>query len=152
MRTHQEAPPDLSKQLIACMKSNGTITSALPTIVAITPTYKRLTQKVDLVTLCNTIMHVPGILWIVVEDSSFKSSHVSNILRRCHVNSVHLNAVTSRESKRAAQRGVEQRNAGLDWARNYCQEYCNNNCSGVVYFMDDDNKYDLRLFSQVRIY
>lgn len=57
--------------------------------------------------------------------------------------------VTSKESKKAEQRGVEQRNAGLQWARNYCKKNCGSNCSGVIYFMDDDNKYDLRLFQQV---
>lgn len=96
-------------------------------------------------------MHVPGLLWIIIEDSKSKSVLVANVLQHCRVNSVHLNAVTSKETKKAAQRGVEQRNAGLDWARQHCREHCDNNCSGVVYFMDDDNKYDLRLFDEVSL-
>ena len=40
-------------------------------------------------------------------------------------------------------RGVEQRNAGLNWLRKHF------NCNGVFYFGDDDNKYDLRLFDEV---
>lgn len=143
-----------SQQLITCQKapsSTSLSTAHLPTIIAITPTYKRLTQKVDLVSLCNTIMHVPSLLWVVIEDSDSKSSLVANVLQHCSINSVHLNAGTSRATKKAGQRGVEQRNAGVDWARQYCKEHCDSNCSGVVYFMDDDNKYDLRLFHEVRI-
>ena len=94
-------------------------------------------------------MHVPNFVWVVVEDSSVKTNVVRHVLHNCHVNSIHLNVVTSRESKRAGQRGVEQRNAGLQWARSYCKDQCASNCSGIVYFMDDDNKYDLRLFELV---
>lgn len=142
-----------AKQPITCQNppnatSNST-SNRLPTIIAITPTYKRLTQKLDLVSLCNTIMHVPSLLWVIIEDSGSKSSLVANVLQRCRVDYVHLNAVTSAETKKAGQRGVEQRNTGLDWARKYCREHCTNNCSGVVYFMDDDNRYDLRLFTEV---
>ena len=122
----------------------------LTTIVAITPTYKRLTQKLDLTTVCHTVMHIPNLLWIVIEDSKNKSSLVERLLARCKVKTVHLNAVTSKSSKAAGQRGMEQRNAGLKWIRQYCKDNCQNKCNGVVYFMDDDNRYDLRLFEQVK--
>ena len=143
-------------QLISCDTSTLSNLTHHPdplttTIVAITPTYKRRTQKSDLVSLCQTIMNVPNILWIVVEDSHSRTSLVGNVLQHCKVKSVHLNAVTSKESKKASQRGVEQRNAGLDWARRYCKENCRSRCNSVVYFMDDDNKYDLRLFEQVHM-
>lgn len=39
-------------------------------------------------------------------------------------------------------RGVANRNAALDWVRSNCK-------SGVVYFADDDNTYDIRLFEEV---
>ena len=136
-------------ELITCTYHRNSSFHPPPTIVAITPTHRRYTQKVDLVSLCHTIMHVHNLLWIVVEDSSYKSSRVSRILQRCNVDSVHLNMATSKATKKALQKGVEQRNAGLDWARKYCMENCGRNCSGVVYFMDDDNKYDLRLFEEV---
>ena len=141
-------------QLISCEDSANSSSQSNPmltTVVAITPTYTRLTQKSDLVTLCQTVMNVPNFVWIVVEDSQVKTELVKNVLRQCKINSIHLNAVTSKESKKARQRGVEQRNAGLDWARRYCRENCKSRCNGVVYFMDDDNKYDLRLFHQVCI-
>ena len=57
-------------------------------------------------------------------------------------------------------RGFEQRNLGLSWIRAQCgvgtqsllTEHVlkSEECNGVVYFADDDNKYDLRLFEQVR--
>ncbi len=122
------------------------------TIIAITPTYNRLTQKVDLVSLCQTLMHVPNLLWIVIEDATNKSSLVHRILLRCSVKSVHLYTKTSKGSKKAHQRGVDQRNAGLNWVRIYCASICNNSCNGIVYLMDDDNKYDLRLFEEVSNY
>ncbi len=118
-------------------------TQELRAIFAITPTYVRDTQKVDLTSLCQTIMHVKDIVWIVVEDSEKKTALVSNLLKRCQVPSVHLNVLTTKGAK---SRGVGQRNAGLKWIRDYCSR---NHCNGSVYFMDDDNKYDLRLFDEV---
>ena len=44
-------------------------------------------------------------------------------------------------------RGVEQRNLAIDWLR----ENRNKETSGVVYFGDDDNTYDLQLFEEVQI-
>ena len=127
----------------------------LPTIFAITPTYARTTQKVDLTSLCQTVMLVPNFVWIIIEDSEGKTPLVTNLLERCRVESVHLNVRTpvkmrpkpGQEKKLSLySRGVEQRNAGLNWIRGHCAEV---GCRGVVYFMDDDNKYDLRLFEQV---
>jgi beta-1,3-glucuronyltransferase len=41
-------------------------------------------------------------------------------------------------------RGVANRNAALAWLRNNAK-------SGVLYFADDDNTYDIRLFEEVII-
>ena len=41
-------------------------------------------------------------------------------------------------------RGVAGRNAGISWV-------LNNTSQGVVYFADDDNSYDIRLFNEVNI-
>ena len=117
----------------------------MPYIIGITPTYYRFTQKADLTTLCQTLMNVPRFLWIVIEDSNTTSQQVRGVLTRCKVESVLLNIPTSNESKSVRQKGVDQRNAALDWIRMECDK-----CQGVVYFMDDDNKYDLRLFERVR--
>ncbi|MPC80885.1 Galactosylgalactosylxylosylprotein 3-beta-glucuronosyltransferase P [Portunus trituberculatus] len=40
-------------------------------------------------------------------------------------------------------RGVANRLAGLDWVRANAKD-------GVLYFADDDNTYDIRIFEQVR--
>ena len=135
----------------------------LPTIYAITPTYARATQRVDLISLCHTLMHVPKITWIVVEDSVDRTQTVKNLLaRQCKsVTSIHLTAKTSSNVK-GGGKGINQRNAGLSWIRQNCRSSNNNNnnnnnttvsvekkCRGVVYLMDDDNKYDLRLFQEV---
>ena len=126
------------------------------TLFVVTATYTRLTQRVDLTSLCHTLMLVPKAVWIVVEDSESKTESVSQLLERCEVDSVHLNAVTPPETPvtpsgkdhpRHSWKGVVQRNAGLQWLRSH---YRPGNCSGVVYFADDDNKYDLRMFQEVR--
>jgi galactosylgalactosylxylosylprotein 3-beta-glucuronosyltransferase 3 len=128
---------------------------ALPTIYAITPTYARSTQRVDLTSLCHTLMHVPQITWIVVEDSINKTQPVMNLLAKCKsVTSVHLTAKSSasKGKGKGEGRGINQRNAGLSWIRQYCSSNTTTTpekCRGVVYLMDDDNKYDLRLFHEV---
>lgn len=97
-------------------------------------------------------MNVPRFLWIVVEDSDSKSHQVDEILSRCQVKSVHLNAITTGETKKAKQRGVDQRNEALRWIRDQCKT-CDGHgtCKGVVYFMDDDNTFDIRLFERIRL-
>ena len=66
------------------------------------------------------------------------------------VKTVHLNAKTSAVYKVLKSRGVEQRNTGLAWIREYCKARDKPACwRGVLYFMDDDNKYDTRLFEEV---
>ena len=49
----------------------------------ITPTYARWTQKADLTRLCQTLMHVPSLHWIVVEDSEEKTDLVKRLLGLC---------------------------------------------------------------------
>ena len=127
--------------------------SKLKTIFVITPTYQRKTQKIDLTAMCHTLMLVPEVVWIVIEDVPKPTSLVTQLLSRCKVETVHLTVLTSPAfqpkkgaSAKSVSRGVEQRNAGLSWLR---QHYKTANCNGVVYFGDDDNKYDLRLFDDV---
>ena len=45
-------------------------------------------------------------------------------------------------------KGVSNRVAGLDWIYNYTKSI--KDTSGVLYFADDDNTYDIRLFEEVR--
>ena len=46
--------------------------------------------------------------------------------------------------------GVENRNRALDWILKNVEETGDD--SGVLYFADDDNTYDLRIFEQVNCY
>ena len=69
----------------------------LTTIYMITPTYARWTQKADLTRLSQTLMHVPKLHWIVVEDSEEKTDLVANLLdrKRHTLMSTHLNIRTA---------------------------------------------------------
>ena len=125
----------------------------LPTIYAITPTYSRLTQKADLTRIAQTLLHVPNLHWIVVEDSEEKTSLVERFLKLCGLPYTHLNVKTDENYKLKANdpnwllpRGVEQRNSGLTWIRKNVLS----STSGVVYFLDDDNTYSLKMFEEMR--
>lgn len=60
-------------------------------IFAVTPTYTRHTQKVDLTSLCYNIQEIPDLIWIIVEDSAQKTDLVANLLQRCKVTTCSLN-------------------------------------------------------------
>ncbi|KAH9285246.1 Galactosylgalactosylxylosylprotein 3-beta-glucuronosyltransferase 3 [Echinococcus granulosus] len=116
------------------------------TIYVITPTFYRLTQKPELVRLCNTLSLVEDIHWIVVEDSQNKTNLVANFLSECKVPSTHLNAASPKD-RNYHIKGSNQRNAGLQWLR---ENIVKGKQRGVVYFADDDNTYDPRIFNEMR--
>ena len=123
------------------------ITKTLPLIFFITPTYTRVTQKADLTRLCQTLKLVPNILWILVEDSPVYTPVATSILNHCGTPSVHLSIATATHREGGVgHRGVEQRNVALQWIREHYKE---GDVEGVVYFGDDDNAYDIRLFEEV---
>ena len=136
------------------MCKNSSNTKNLQPIYVVTPTYTRPTQKSDLLSVCYTIMHVQNIVWIVIEDSSERTEVVSQVLEHCKVDSIHMVVKTSQKYRRSwplsmllpTLKGVDQRNAALEWLR---EKYTIHNASGIVYFADDDNKYDIRLFEEV---
>ena len=70
-----------------------------------------------------------------------KTPVVTHLLQRCPVTSIHFN-VSSPDVL-----AIEQRYIGLKWVKENCRTP---HCSGVVYFGDDDNKYDLKVFDEVR--
>ena len=72
----------------------------------ITPTYARWTQKADLTRLCQTLMHVRNLHWIVIEDSENETDLVRRFLERCTVNSTHLHIRTKKELQRNVSRLV----------------------------------------------
>ena len=114
-------------------------------IHVITPTVVRPTQRPDLTPLAQSLALVPNLHWIVVEDASQRTPFVTSLLSRLPFSHTHLLAASQKIEKKKA-RGVTPRNAGLklllDWAD--LTEH------DVIYFADDDNSYDLRLFEQIR--
>lgn len=135
----------------------GKSNSSLPTIYVVTPTYRRLEQQAELTRLSQTLMHVPALHWIVVEDANQISGRVRRLLRRSQLNYTHMlgpkpaRFVTtpktgkgaSKKKAPALPRGVSNRLAALDWVRKNVR-------SGVLYFADDDNSYDVQLFEEMR--
>ncbi|XP_048103218.1 galactosylgalactosylxylosylprotein 3-beta-glucuronosyltransferase 2-like [Alosa alosa] len=119
----------------------------IPVIYVITPTHTRPTQKADLTQLGNTLSQVPNLHWIVVEDADFKSPLVAKFLLNSQISYTHLNVSKPGYCKSGCvAKGSEQRNLGLDWLRRNRGPLD----SGVVYFGDDDNTYDLELFEEMR--
>lgn len=162
-----EVPRGTKNQLKkACITDSGVLreralgrpalwSHVLPTIHVITPTYTRAVQKAELTRLTNTLLHVPNLHWIVVEDSSRRTPLVSRLLRGSGLNHTHLNVETPRihRLRREAKgsrvpRGTAQRNLGLRWLRENLGRPTRQ--QGVVYFADDDNTYSLELFEEVR--
>ncbi|RWS11652.1 Galactosylgalactosylxylosylprotein 3-beta-glucuronosyltransferase 3-like protein [Dinothrombium tinctorium] len=135
----------------------------LPRIYIITPTYSRPVQKAELTRLSHTLLLVPKIHWILVEDAAEKSAlvsaFISNLLSFAKsighdLEVTHLKIPTPSNYKLKSSdpswlkpRGVVQRNEALKWLR---ENDHNLDKSGVVYFADDDNTYDLRLFEEMR--
>ncbi|XP_064622911.1 galactosylgalactosylxylosylprotein 3-beta-glucuronosyltransferase 3-like [Lineus longissimus] len=123
----------------------------IPTIYVITPTYKRAHQKAELTRLAQTLLHIRKLHWIIVEDSKWKTQLVSRFLMISGLSYMHLHISTPRKFRRKKNlwqtpRGTEQRNLGIQWLRKNLQA----DDRGVVYFADDDNTYDIRLFDEMR--
>ncbi|XP_071521329.1 galactosylgalactosylxylosylprotein 3-beta-glucuronosyltransferase 2-like isoform X2 [Panulirus ornatus] len=118
--------------------------SAMPKIYVITPTYRRPEQVAELTRLSQTLMLVPNLHWLVVEDAVAPTRRVLAFLDSCSVPHTYLLGTASRRYKGANKpRGVSNRNAGLKWLKVHAKE-------GVIYFADDDNTYDYRIFQEIR--
>jgi len=120
--------------------------SSLPTVYLVTPTYPRREQVAELTRLGQTLLLVPNIHWVVAEDSSYCSQMVSDLLTRFAIPYTHLVSPQPNMYRKAKlkynPRGVSSRRAGLHWILKNAQD-------GVVYFGDDDNTYDIRLFKEI---
>lgn len=116
-----------------------------PPLYIITPTYKRPEQLPDLTRLAQTLMHVPNLVWLVIEDANVTSPLVNKLLDRTGIKYHLLTAPMPEQykKKKVKPRGVSQRNRGLEWLRA-------NATNGVLYFADDDNSYDVSLFEEIR--
>lgn len=65
----------------------------LPIIYLVTPTYRRPEQIPDLTRLAQTLLNVPAIHWIVVEDSTTLSPAVGALLNRYGIPHTHLKGI-----------------------------------------------------------
>jgi len=114
-------------------------------VYVITPTYDRLLQKLDLIRMSQPLMLSSLVYWIVVEDLSNKGSTMSHRVRKILFESnipfAHSSSVKTEDSSHF--RGVEGRNEGIRIVKKL-------GLPGVVYFGDDDNAYDYRLFEEIR--
>jgi galactosylgalactosylxylosylprotein 3-beta-glucuronosyltransferase 3 len=127
----------------------------MPIIYIITPTNnRRVTQLADLTRMRNTLWLVPKVVWILVEDNDYKTDKIKNFLEYSKLDYVHLAERTpdemlikSSEKEWTKPRGVLQRNKAINWLRDNSDSI---NLNGVVYFADDDNTYDIRLFEEMR--
>ena len=90
-----------------------------------------------------------GVLWC-------RSRLVARLLQRSGLVYTHLAAKTPDDFKMSSvdpnwlkPRGIQQRNTGLTWLRDHLNTNELRNTAGVLYFADDDNTYDVRLFEEV---
>lgn len=145
----------LSQQQLRLLKhlTKNKNSNNLPTIYAITPTYYRYVQKAELTRISQTLQLVFNVHWIVIEDAEQKSDLVKNVISESKLITTHLNAKTppfeklqDKDPRWKRHRGVEQRNSALKWLRRNLRLGVD---KGVVYFMDDDNTYDIKVFSEM---
>lgn len=87
-----------------------------------------------------TLMHVPDVHWVVIEDGASTVPAVESILRRTDLPYTYFFATTKPGFPR---RGWTHRNMALEYIR---KNYVGYRRNAVVYFADDDNSYDIRLF------
>ena len=119
-----------------------------PILYIITPTYTRREQVVEMVRMSHTLLHIDNVIWVIAEDSENCSPLVETLLQRFQMPYAHLVSPmpTIYKSEKYKPRGVASRRAGLDWVR----KNHDSSKDGVIYFADDDNTYDLKLFEELR--
>ena len=54
----------------------------IPTIYFVTPTYSRAVQIAELIRLGQTLVHVPALHWVLVEDSENCNPEIISLLNR----------------------------------------------------------------------
>ena len=113
-----------------------------PTVYFITPTYRRPSQKPDLIRVAQSLLsaEVP-VHWLVVEDANSTSPWISELLETLGLSYTHLYLQGLGGCK--GNKGRVQRNRALEWVKQNATD------NGVIYFGDDDNSYHYKLFKEV---
>ncbi|KAG0723082.1 Galactosylgalactosylxylosylprotein 3-beta-glucuronosyltransferase P [Chionoecetes opilio] len=106
-----------------------------------------LMQVPELTRLAQTLMLVPRVHWVVAEDAPASNMRVVRYLLHTGLPHTYLLTPMPEEYRNLTlqPKGVANRNGGLAWVRTQARE-----AEGVVYFADDDNTYDIRLFEEMR--
>ncbi|KAK4329346.1 hypothetical protein Pmani_000295 [Petrolisthes manimaculis] len=139
----QQQEKDQNVECEGCRR--GRWVEGLPTLYIVTPTYPRAEQVPEITRTAQTLMHVPNLVWLVSEDASVSSPALLSYLNESGLNTVYLRVQMPSKYQKVKNkpRGVANRMAGLNWVRSNGKE-------GVIYFADDDNTYDIRIFEQIR--
>ncbi|KAF4524007.1 hypothetical protein B566_EDAN006301 [Ephemera danica] len=116
-----------------------------PVIYFITPTYPRREQFAELTRLGQTLMHVSNLHWIVADDRKECNVQLNSLLQKFGIPYTYLVSPMPNvyRKKHFVPRGVSNRRAALSWIKSNIK-------TGVLYFGDDDNTFDLRLFDEIR--
>lgn len=118
-------------------------------IFVVTPTYARAERLADITRMAQTLMLVPDIEWVVVEDGSYKMPAVERVLARSGLAYHYITAETPPTYRGVwTVSGNHQRNAGIDFVLHHRQHRLPLHTRAVIYFGDDDNAYDYRLFDE----
>ncbi|CAD5213128.1 unnamed protein product [Bursaphelenchus okinawaensis] len=108
-------------------------------IIFITPTRQRPERMADLTMLSQTLSHLKNIHWVLIEDGTSTSLIVEKLLNRSGIPYTCLHTTNNG----LPCRGWAHRNLALKYLRKRRNEFGKN---AVIYFADDDNGYDVRLF------
>ena len=146
-------PPKGSEKVTQCKQTAKEChIQEQPIIYFVTPTYTRREQVAELTRLAQTLLHVTNLHWVIAEDSQACSRLISDLLQRYGIPYTHivspLPSIYKGLPKHMTARGVSSRRAALKWILQRHSKSCQQ--KAVVYFADDDNTYDLRIFEQMR--
>lgn len=149
--TKNVSPNPYQKLATASKSSSSSSTSSdfIPDIYVITPTYIRKTEKADLTSVLQAAaLSGLNIQMIIVEDTTRDTPNSMLLNIQCDYPkmnpNVNITVLTQKTvNKKNGHRGVFQRNAGLEWVVKHQK-----NTSAIVYFGDDDNTYDQRVYHE----
>lgn len=91
----------------------------------------------------------PPIHWIVIEDSEEKSQYITRLLKRSGLLYTHLTMISPPQKPNATgsdTKAARQRS----YAIQYIRQRFSDKLDALIYFADDDNIYDVRLFELIR--
>ncbi|XP_050717587.1 galactosylgalactosylxylosylprotein 3-beta-glucuronosyltransferase P-like [Eriocheir sinensis] len=140
----QQLIPEKSKSPCTTVGASRWV-EGLPTLYVVTPTYPRAEQIPEITRTAQTLLNVPNVVWIVSEDADTPTPALTRYLNESALSSVYMRVQMPAQYQKVKNkpRGVANRMAGMNWVRENAKE-------GVLYFADDDNTYDIRLFEQMR--